>query len=118
MSNPVEIEKELIAIFPEFSQEVDTLNCERKEFEYDFGYIEPKTRHEVWRVFAESSLEIISCSNVKTIKKLCVFINDQCESGGDMENSVSTCFLEHASQIGVRKLIKPYLNGRARDELR
>jgi hypothetical protein len=32
------------------------------------------------------------------------------EAGGQLENAFATCFLEHAEQIGVWKVLRPFLS--------
>ena len=45
-------------------------------------------------------------------------VNDAVESGGDLENAVSTGFLEHLHQIEATRYLLPYLTDRAKQELR
>jgi hypothetical protein len=39
-------------------------------------------------------------------------------AGGEKENAISTCLLEHASQVKVRNIIRPHLSAAAKEELR
>jgi hypothetical protein len=45
-------------------------------------------------------------------------INAMVEAGGERENAISTCLLEHASQVKLRAIIRPYLSEAAKRELR
>jgi hypothetical protein len=45
-------------------------------------------------------------------------VNSMVEAGGDQRNAIETCLLEHASQAGCAKILKPFLSAAARDELR
>ena len=45
-------------------------------------------------------------------------INEAVDAGGDLENAVSTGFLEHLHQIEATKYLLPYLTERAKQELR
>jgi hypothetical protein len=71
--------------------------------------------HTVFQEFSEMNL---TCASECQIRDLCAIINDFVSRGDDHEDAVSTCFLEHTSQIGVRKLIMPYLSESAKTELR
>jgi hypothetical protein len=53
-----------------------------------------------------------------TLKQFCDLLNLMADAGGEKENAISTCLLEHASQLRVRKIIRPYLGAVARRELR
>jgi hypothetical protein len=39
-------------------------------------------------------------------------------AGAEKENAISTCLLEHASQVKVRNIIHPHLSAAAKEELR
>ncbi|MEW8330970.1 MAG: hypothetical protein AB2692_08540, partial [Candidatus Thiodiazotropha sp.] len=73
--------------------------------------------HSVWLMFGPKSSGVLSKATEKQIKRLCALINNEVRVGGEHENAVSTCFLEHASQLGVRKALKPYLSKEAQHEL-
>ena len=79
---------------------------------------EPVSHHDVLMTFAPRATELLESSGEKGKRRFCELVNDMVEAGGVAENAISTCFLEHASQIGVRKLIKPYLSAAAKSELR
>lgn len=51
-------------------------------------------------------------------KEFCELVNAMVSAGGDQENAISTCLLEHASQVKVAKIIRPYLSIAAKQELR
>jgi len=52
------------------------------------------------------------------VRQLAEFINRSVEKDDDLENAVSTCFLEHLHQINSERLMKPYLTNTARRKLR
>ena len=54
----------------------------------------------------------------QTIEVFCSLVNEMVSAGGDNENAISTCLLEHASQVEVRNIIRPYLSAAAKHELR
>ena len=47
-----------------------------------------------------------------------VWINGMVESGGRLENAVSTCFLEHSDQLGFYKVLAPHLTALAKASAR
>jgi len=112
MNSPQELQLELISLFPEL--EAEYVEDEPEEF----VYIPPLTFHRVWMTFCDMAPGCLLNVDKKTLIKLCEIINLMVGSAGNKENAVSTCFLEHASQVGVKKIIKPYLSQEAKKELR
>ncbi len=104
MDNSTKLKDKLCKLFPDFSD----------EFEDD----EELSLHGVFLRFSPVAYEYLSIASRKQMKEFCEIINEGVSSGGELENAISTCFLEHASQIGVRKLIKPFLFDAAKRELR
>lgn len=112
IANPEALRQKLIGLFP---------NCEQSfvdDDEYDYGYTPPMTYHYVWMRFAPIAKACLTESNDKTRKAFYVILNDMVDKGGDEENAVSTCLLEHASQLGLKKMLKPYLSKGAQRQLR
>jgi hypothetical protein len=110
MNSPRQLVDQLTTIFPEFLKEWDEGES--------FGDRENYTYHAVLIEFASLSHRILKGATASQIKEFCQLVNRMVEMGGEIENAVSTCFLEHASQIEVRKIIKPYLSAEAKQELR
>ena len=108
IDSPSELARELAAIVPAFAEIWDEGES-RGYTDGDYTY---------HTVFQELSALDLTHSTTKQIKAICLIINDFISRGGDYENAASTCFLEHASQIRVRNMIKPYLSDAARTELR
>jgi hypothetical protein len=44
-------------------------------------------------------------------------INNMVEAGGDQQNAIETCLLEHASQVGCARALKAHLSPAAKKEL-
>ncbi len=103
IQSPQELVARLIDLFPAFASELD-----------DEEYL---SLHSVFFDFCPMSAKYLSSSSIRTVKEFCELINSMVAAGGSNENAVSTCFLEHASQIGVRKQIKPYLSPEAKREM-
>ncbi|MEZ5463975.1 MAG: hypothetical protein R3F22_01860 [Lysobacteraceae bacterium] len=100
----------LVGLFPSFAAEWDDDEWE--------DAINPPSFHCVFMSFAPIASEVLEQSSDGKRERFCALIDHLVECGGDRENAVSTCFLEHASQIGVRRLIQPYLSIAAKAELR
>lgn len=104
LSDPEGLAHVLAKFFPMFSEEL--LDEEADSY------------HSVLMLFAPLSAQALELADERTIRRFCDLINQMVSAGGELENAVSTCFLEHASQIGVREIIRPFLNRDAKAELR
>jgi hypothetical protein len=100
----------VISIFPEFQSEWENENAYIKE---DGSY----SVHSVYMVL----LEFLSCkksnNSEKQLKQLATLINSAVAAGGNSENAISTCFLEHVNQVGLDSVLKPLLDREAKDRL-
>ncbi|AFU99764.1 DUF7674 family protein [Simiduia agarivorans] len=112
MESIEKLKNSLISLFPSFAEEL--VEDEPGEFEYR----EELSLHHIWRCFSYTASKELVQAEVKVIKSLAELVNKSVAAGGVEENAVSTCFLEHASQIGVKKALKPHLSQLARQELR
>lgn len=111
MTTSKQLVEKLIAIFPEFDEEWDHGE--------GFGYENDDfSAHSVFLTFNPVSTKLLDNATEKQTKNFCDLINSLVDEGGDSENAVSTCFLEHATQLKVRKKIKPFLSAKAKNELR
>lgn len=108
LDSPLELARELAAVVPAFAERWD----EGESRGYAAG---DYTYHAVFQEFSAIDL---TRSTTEQIRAVCSIINEFISRGGDYGNAASTCFLEHASQIGVRDLIRPHLSDEARKELR
>jgi hypothetical protein len=50
----------------------------------------------------------------KQLKRFGDWINDAVSVDGDLENAVSTCFLEHTRQVRINRVLAPYLSRQAK----
>jgi hypothetical protein len=117
MITPEELIQQLVALFPSFVDEYKVADVDEDK-EFDYGFESPLTLHRVWMDFAPVAQKHLTHASERVLVKFCALVNDEVAAGSDRENAVSTCFLEHASQVSVRKLIKPLLSSEARKELR
>jgi hypothetical protein len=74
--------------------------------------------HQVIQLVAHRFAALLGASSERATKDFCALINAMVSKGGDQENAISTCLLEHASQVGIRVLIRPFLTPAAKSELR
>lgn len=118
ISTPDELVSFLVELFPEFEKEwQDELEGHEDSANY-IGYRVDITFHQVIQTFAPYGSKFLETLQPKQLGRFCKFINEAVESGGDLENALSTCLLEHASQLEIIKILKPKLTGAARNELR
>jgi hypothetical protein len=54
----------------------------------------------------------------RSAKEFGALVDRMVEARGAQQNAIETCLLEHASQVGCAKLLKPHLGPAARKELR
>jgi hypothetical protein len=48
--------------------------------------------------------------SAKQLRRLGEWLSASVAAGGEIENAVSTCFLEHARQLKVNRVLAPYLS--------
>jgi len=63
--------------------------------------------HQVIRQLAPVIGGYLRKAEKQTVEQFCGLVNDMIASGGQPENSISTCLLEHAVLLKVRDLIRP-----------
>jgi hypothetical protein len=101
---PEEMLAQLQVIFPTFDHEWD-------EDEWP-GM--SRTCHGVVRDLADYFPSNVAALTEQQVIEFAYWLNGSVEAGGDVENAVSTCFLEHSRQIGVFELLAPHLTPLAR----
>ena len=110
IETPKDLVAALIDLFPGFRDEWD-------EGE-GYGGIGQYNFHTVFMELAPFCSGYLAEASPRTVEAFCTLINNFVASGGDMENAVSTCLLEHSSQVGIAKTIRPHLSQAAKTELR
>jgi hypothetical protein len=104
IDSPVLLARRLVELFPSFAA----------EFEAE----ELKSYHQVIQCLTPVITGYLQDAPERTTKQFCDLINEMAEAGGEKENAISTCLLEHASQIRIQKIIRPHLGAAAKRELR
>jgi hypothetical protein len=87
-------------------------------FAEDEGGLEATNFHELVMAFNPFLRFVVSADTPREARKFGQIVNRMVEAGGPQQNAIETCLLEHASQIGCAKVLKPHLNAAARKELR
>ena len=95
----------LTEIFPGFSA-----HCEDEEIQPD------TTLHFVMSDFTTYFSGNRDTFSESQLKKLAHFINDAVAVDDNLENAVSTCFLEHLHQVRSYKMLVPFLSRQAKDK--
>ena len=60
--------------------------------------------------FADYFARNYNAFSEKQLQQLGIWINDSVVASGNLENAVSTCFLEHSRQLKVNRVLAPYLS--------
>jgi hypothetical protein len=101
-NSPTELLSLLGGIYPAF---VSFAECEP-----DSGFDpEPLTYHYLMCEFAVFFGRESSSSTKRQLEHLAEFLARAVEAGGNLENAVSTCFLEHTRQLKVNRVLGPWL---------
>ena len=98
--------KFLVALDPAFENEL-----KRREEAPD-----ELTLHTVMRFFTQYFGENGRRFSEKQLRRLGEWLNSVVPVPGELENAVSTCFLEHARQLKVDRLIAPYMSESAKEK--
>jgi hypothetical protein len=105
IESPTDLANRLVELFPLFAAELE-----------DEGQLQ--NFHQVVMRLAPVVSGYLQSSGERVVKNFCSLVDAMADAGGEQENAISTCFLEHASQVGARKLISQYLGVQAKRELR
>ncbi len=97
----------VISIFPEF----------KSEWERDNPYI-TDGKYSVHSVYMSFLPFLASATHTKEqLSKVASLLNNAVKAGGNSENAVSTCILEHLHQIGLTSVLKSLLSNEAKERL-
>jgi hypothetical protein len=73
------------------------------------------TLHHIVRVLACHLGARHSSLSEKQLRKLAEWLNASVAAGGERENAVSTCLLEHLHQLKLSRVLGPYLSPIAKE---
>jgi hypothetical protein len=102
LASPAELRSTLIRMFPDFASQSD----------------EAESYHQVVMELSPFIASYLEKGPERGAKEFGALVNRMVEAGGSQQNAIETCLLEHASQIGCAKILKPHLSPAARKELR
>lgn len=115
VQSPQDTLRQLCAIFPTFEA-----SWAQEEAPQEDGLVEGVyyewTQHAVLRSFLAyfaTNRESFTPTQLRAFGK---WVNQAVSVDGDLENAVSTCFLEHVRQVGINRVLAPYLSPKAKDK--
>jgi hypothetical protein len=76
------------------------------------------THHAVMGVFLSYFAANHAYFTEKQLRRFGDWVNHAVSVDDDLENAVSTCFLEHVRQVKINRVLAPYLSRRAKDKQR
>jgi len=114
---PQETLRQLSEIFPSFGEQWKDDQVPLGDTLADGVYYE-WTHHNVMREFLEYFASNHESFTAKQLRRIGAWINDADSVQGDLENAVATCFLEHARQVKINRVLGPYLSLEAKRKLR
>ena len=104
IESPIALRDRLVQLFPPFGIEL--------QGEHIDSY------HQVIGRLAPVVTGYLAGCSQRTVEMFCELVDLMVGMGGEAENAICTCLLEHASQIKVAKIIHPHLGAAARREMR
>jgi len=73
-----------------------------------------RTYHSVVNELTEYVPSTLKACSETQVQEFASWLNGSVLAGGDVENAVSTCFLEHSHQLKVYALLAPHLSALAK----
>lgn len=117
MQRPQETLEQLSAIFPEFRQSWSEEEAPPEDGLVDGVYYE-WTHHAVLRCFLYYFSTSHEGFKKRQLERFGAWVNAAVAAGADLENAVSTCFLEHARQVKINRVLAPHLSREAKIRFR
>lgn len=108
--SPKEILSHLVILFSDFKVVWDD---ENPYIDNDWAF----SLHSVYMTFLPYLAAQIGQIHPDQIEQVATLINGAVDAGGDSENAVGTCFLEHIGQVGLYNIFKPFLSKEAKRRL-
>lgn len=88
-----------------------------EELEPQFPGDTPTNYHAILMDFAPHARTVMEAAEPTVIRRFARLVNQAIRQGGELENAMTTCFLEHASQLKVRTILRPHLSEVSKSEL-
>jgi hypothetical protein len=102
LESPADLRATLIRLFPDFEAQCD----------------EAESYHQVIMELSPFITRYLEKGPERGAKEFGALVDRMVQAGGAQQSAIETCLLEHASQVGFAKVLKPYLGPAARKELR
>ena len=115
MQRPQDTLRQLCEIFPPFKDAWDKEGAPPENGLVDGVYYKWTHRHVVQAFLGYFSAHHSSFSE-RQLQQFGSWLNRAISVANDLENAVSTCFLEHTRQVRIDRLLAPYLSRRAKNE--
>jgi hypothetical protein len=87
------------------------------ETELEDEDLDSMNHHAVMALFAQYFGANVGGFTVNQLRRLGDWLSAAVAAGGDIENAVSTCFLEHAHQLKVNRILRPFLSKEAKGQV-
>jgi len=113
MAPPQDTLRRLCELFPTFASWWEGEGAPPEDGLIDGVYYE-STHHRVLAEFCDYFVENHRSFKEQQLKEFGAWIEEAILAGGEVENAVSTCFLEHVRQLRVEPLLRPYLSAQGR----
>ena len=108
-TRPQDTLRSLCEVFPSFAESWADEEAPPEDGLVDGVWYE-WTHHRVMAEFLDYFSINHSQFTEKQLKWLGEWLNDAVSVDGDLENAVSTCFLEHIPQVKINRVLAPYLS--------
>src|SRR5258708_4339434 len=99
----------LCALFPDFGRE--WYADDERSVDGDISF------HRIMQEFTSYFGGNVQSLSEAQLKRFGAWLSNAVLAGGDVENAVSTCFIEHMHQIKVSRLVTPHLSKLAKAKL-
>lgn len=103
--------RELCELFPGFE---NWWNEEETEDALVDGVHRDLTHHHLMMEFLDFFAKHHRSFTEKQLRSFGAWVSSAVSVGDDLENAVSTCFLEHSRQAGIDRVLAPYLSRQAK----
>ena len=114
MQRPQDTLRKLCDVFPPFRDEWEEEGAPMEDGLVDGVYYQ-WTHHAVMRAFLSFFAANQGSFTETQLRRFGDWVNQVVSASDDLENAVSTCFLEHLHQVKADRLLAPYLSRQAKE---
>jgi hypothetical protein len=113
MLRPQDTLRQLSEIFPSFDEWWKDEQAPTEDGLVNGVYYEWR-HHSVMREFLQYFASNRASFTEEQLRRVGAWINEAVSIQGDLENAVSTCFLEHTRQVKINRVLDPHLSPQAK----